>query len=148
MQGAGNGLSVMVGRAATNFIASKVPIGQTSTVGQAVTKVLAALVTAKVVKVVTRSERAAAFALAGGFEAVLQPVVAGIPTIGPMLSGVGVYPRPANVGVYPRAALAGMGRFPNMPSAMIASGTFGRSDADQLGTDTELLGATASVAMV
>lgn len=139
IRGAGDGLAVTLGSGLTRFVASKIPVGQSTTVGQSAVQVAVATLAAPLVKKAA-GERAAAFFLAGAYADVIRKLAMPLPVVGPLLNGVGVYPRATPVGVYPRAAaprLNGLGGRPNaFPGT---SGEYaGRDTSDDLGVDTDL----------
>ncbi len=138
MRGATDGLAVTAGSGLTNYVSAKIPFGQTSTIGQAATQLIVGTGLGMVVKKVTRSERAAAFFIAGAYANVIRKLAASTP-LAPFLSGVGVYPRPAAVGVYPRPKLAGWAAAPSgFPMQANASGRFGRDSSMDLGAGIDL----------
>lgn len=106
IQGAKDGFIVTLGQGVTNLVAAKIPFGQTSTVGKGAMQLLIGTAGAMVVKKVLKSERAAAFYLAGAYSNVIKQALSGVPVLGPALAGVGVYPQLGRVGVYPRALSA------------------------------------------
>lgn len=105
VQGAKDGFTVTVGRGLTKYVAGKIPFGGTSTIAQGAMQILVGAGLAMAVRKVTKSERTAAFFLAGAFSNVIQTQLAAVPGIGPMLSGgVGSWPRVGpGVGSWPRA---------------------------------------------
>lgn len=107
IQGAKDGFAVTVGRGVTKLIAQKIPFGQTSAIGQGAVQLLVGTGLAMAVRNITKSERTAAFVLAGAFSNVIQTALAPVPVLGPALSGVASWPRMAapNMGAWPRAAL-------------------------------------------
>ena len=93
-RGAIDGFSVTLGRGITRLVASKIPFGQTSTVGQGAMQILVGTGLAMAVRKVTKSERAAAFFLAGAFSNVIQGFLAPVPVLGPMVQGgLSAYPQ-------------------------------------------------------
>lgn len=96
VQGAKDAFTVTLGSGLTNLIAQKVPFAQNTAVGRYATQALVGLGGAMLVRKITRSERAAAFYLAGAFQNILKPMLAPIPVLGPALSGVGSYYRVGN----------------------------------------------------
>lgn len=146
MRGATDGLAVTAGSGLTNYVSAKIPFGQTSMIGQAATQLIVGTGLGMVVKKVTRSERAAAFFIAGAYANVIRKLAASTP-LAPFLSGVGVYPRAGGVGVYPRPKLAGWAAAPSgFPMQANASGRFGRDNSNDMGTDVNMavLGAAYS----
>lgn len=105
-QGVTGGLAVLAGGGLSRLVASKVPFGQTSAIGRGLTQIVTGTVLGMVTKKVTRSERLAAFVVAGAYADVIRQNAASIPVVGQFLSGLGVYPsvlRPASrVGEYVR----------------------------------------------
>jgi hypothetical protein len=100
-QGLKDGLAVTAGIGVTNFAASKVPFGQGSVVGRALTQLGLGLAGAMVVRKVTKSDRAAAFYAAGAFSNVIRPLLAPLPVIGVAFAGVGTYVQaPRRMGTY------------------------------------------------
>lgn len=108
-RGAMDGLTVTLGSGLTNYAASKVPVGQTTALGRGATQIALGLLGGMIVRKVTRSDRAAAFYVAGAFQNVLRPVLAGLPVLGPAL---GSYYRGPAVGSYYRGPDAGLSGFP------------------------------------
>ncbi len=108
VQGAKDGFMVTLGRGLTKMVSTKIPFGQTSTVGQSAVQLLVGTGLAMAVKKVLRSERAGAMFLAGAYSNVIQTALAPVPVLGPALSGVASWPRIAGGGVssWPRAAAA------------------------------------------
>jgi len=149
IRGAGDGLAVAAGGGLTNYVASKIPFGQTTTIGQAATQLVVGTGLGLVVKKITKSDRAAAMFVAGAYANVIRKLAAATP-LAPFLSGVGVYPRAAAVGVYPRPRLAGWAASPS-GFPLIAAGARGggRDSSHDLGTDVDMIvmsGASGPVA--
>lgn len=144
-----NGLAVAAGGGITNYVAAKIPFGQSTTVGKAATQIVVGTGLGLVVRKVTKSERLAAMFVAGAYANVIRTLAASTP-LAPFLSGVGVYPRAAAVGVYPRPRLAGWAASPS-GFPLIAAGARGggRDSSHDLGTDVDMIamtGATSPVA--
>lgn len=135
IRGAGDGLAVTVGSGLTRFVASKIPFGQSTTIGQSAVQLVVATFSAPLVKKAV-GERAAAFYLAGAYADVIKKLAMPLPVVGPLLNGVGVYPRATPVGLYPRARLNGLNGRPNAFPA--AGGVFGRDTSDDLGVDVDM----------
>lgn len=95
MQGAQDGLAVTLGSGVTNFVASKIPFGQSTTVGQGATQLLVGTLLGPVVKKLTRSDRAASMFVAGAYSNVIRTALAKTP-LQPFL---GVYVQP-QLGTY------------------------------------------------
>lgn len=92
VQGFKDAFVVTLGSGLTNLAASKVPFAQNTAIGRYATQALVGLGGAMLVRKVTKSERAAAFYLAGAFSNIVRPVVSQVPVLGPAL-GVGSYYR-------------------------------------------------------
>lgn len=110
IRGLTDGLSVTAGQAITNLAVSKIPFGQATPVGQNALKLAVGLVGAMGVKKFTKSDRVAAFYLAGVTNDIYRHLFAGVPVVGAALAGVGTYPMltAGRVGTYPRPrALSG-----------------------------------------
>ncbi len=97
VQGAQDGLAVTLGSGVTNFISSKVPFGQSTTVGKSATQLLVGTVLGPVVKKVTKSDRLAAMFVAGAYSNVIRGLLANVEPLKPFL---GVYVQPTALGVY------------------------------------------------
>ena len=107
IQGVTDGFVVTLGRGGTKFIASKIPFGQATPIGQGAMQLLVGVGLSMAVRKFMRSERTAAFFLAGATSNVIQTALSGVPGIGPMLSGVGSWPRMATgIGSWPTAVAA------------------------------------------
>lgn len=147
MRGAGDGLAVTAGQGLTNYVSAKIPFGQSTTIGQSATQLVVGTALGMAVKKITRSERAAAFFVAGAYSNVIRKLAASTP-LAPFLSGVGVYPRPATVGVYPRPKLAGYAGRDGFGSQSYG-GARGRDTSNDLGVGTDLavMGAAGSPGM-
>lgn len=113
-RGFGDGLAITVGAGLTKFVASKIPIGQTSAVGRGVTQLLVGTILGTVARKVTKSERIASLVVASAYANVIRENAGLIPGVGQFLGGVGVYPRVGggNMGVYPKAVNPGIGVYP------------------------------------
>lgn len=110
-QGMKDGFAVALGSGVNSFVASKVPFGQTSAIGQGAVKVLTATVTGMLVKKLTRSDRFAAFYVAGAYADVIKGALSGVPVVGQFM---GSYYRPA------LPAGGGMGSYFRAPAAATA----------------------------
>lgn len=99
--GVKDGFVVTLGRGVTKLVASKIPFGQTSAIGTGAMQLLVGAGLAYGVRKVTKSERTAAFFLAGAASNVIQTLLAPIPVLGPALSGVDSWPR-VGVGAWAR----------------------------------------------
>lgn len=93
VEGAKDGLLVVVGRGVTKMVAQKIPIPQTSIVASAAVQLAVGLGLAMAVRKITKSDRHASMFLAGAYSNVIQSALAPLPVIGPILSGVSSWPR-------------------------------------------------------
>lgn len=122
VQGFKDGFMVTVGRGLTNLAASKIPFGQTSAISQGAVQLAVGTGLALGIKKFTRSDRAAAFFLAGAYSGVISKVLTPMlpASLQPLLGGgVGTYYRmPATVASYPRIAAPAAGRRPSNAPGM------------------------------
>lgn len=110
VQGLKDGFTVTLGRGVTNLVASRIPFGQTSPVGQGAVQLGVGIGLSMLVRAVTKSERQAALFLAGATSNVLQRVLAPVPIIGPAVGGVSAYPQfVPRMAAWPQIPAAGGG---------------------------------------
>lgn len=118
MEGAKDGLMVVVGRGVTKMVAQKIPIGQNTMVASAAVQIGVGLVLAMAVRKITKSDRHASMFLAGAYSNVIQSAVAPLPVVGPILGGLSSYPRmSAGMGDYARAGMGAYAKSVTPPSA-------------------------------
>jgi hypothetical protein len=108
-RGVQDGVVVLAGRGITNLVAAKVPFANTTAAGRGAVKLATGLALSIGIRKVFKSERVAAFFLAGAVSSVLEPFAAKIPVIGPALTGTASWPMLSAWPVSPVRALAGVG---------------------------------------
>lgn len=107
MQGVKDGFAVTLGSGVNNFVVSKIPFGQTTTIGQGAMQLLIGTLSGVLIKKVTKSDRFASFYVAGAYSNVIKKALQQVPGVGGMLSGVGAYyqgPAVRGVGAYYQGA--------------------------------------------
>lgn len=102
MQGAKDGFAVTLGSGLNNYLVSKIPFGTSTDVGKSALQLLVGTLSGMVVKKLTRSDRFAAFYVAGAYSNVIRQAMTKLPTVGPSFAGIGTYYQ--GVGTYYQGA--------------------------------------------
>ncbi len=126
VQGVKDGFAVTLGQGINNFVTSKIPFGQTTTIGKGAMQLLVGTLSGVLIKKVTKSERFASFYVAGAYSNVIRTALQQVPGVGGFLSGVGEYYRaPVSIGEYYRGpaapGMSGWGGTDALP--LLASGS-------------------------
>lgn len=129
-QGVKDGFAVTLGSGLNNFLSAKVPFGQTSAIGQGAVQLLVGTVSGMLVKKLTRSDRFAAFYVAGAYSNVIKKALGNVPGIGGMLSGVGSYYQPAlpagGMGSYFRQPAPALSGWAGAPGGAVSAFAFSK----------------------